>query len=158
MKSQWTKIIEVFSQGTDDSNNLRCETLYIDDYEYANTSRFAALGVKLWLDEDGVLNRNDSLYSFKFIQSKAQDWYKMSSSFSYNFISTIANLKNSCMFEISNNRSFISQNLKAAGLLGGKFDFFNPSGFEIQSDFEYRTSKIKFYFVRTLKCSLNEKI
>ena len=38
-----------------------------------------------------------------------------------------------------------------------KFSFFSPSGFEIQSVFGYRTSKIKFYSVRALKCYLNEK-
>ena len=43
------------------------------------------------------------------------------------------------------------------GPLGGKFDFFSPSGFEIQSDFDYRTSKIKFYSVRALKSYVNEK-
>ena len=58
---------------------------------------------------------------------------------------------------ISNNKSFISKNLKVVGPLGGNFDFFSPSGFEIQSDFDYRTSKIKFYSVRALKCYLNEK-
>ena len=42
---------------------------------------------------------------------------------------------------IIGNNSFITQNLKAVGPLGGKFDFFSPSGFEIQSDFDYRTSK-----------------
>ena len=47
--------------------------------------------------------------------------------------------------------------MKVVGPLGGKFDFFSPSGFEIQSDFDYRSSKIKFYFVRALKCYLNEK-
>ena len=52
---------------------LRCETLYIVDYEYVNISSFAVLGIKLWLQEDGDLNRNDRLYSFKFIQSKAQN-------------------------------------------------------------------------------------
>ena len=81
----------------------------------------------------------------------------MLSSFSYNFISNIENLEKFCIFVISNNKSFISQNLKVVGLLGGKFDFFNPSGFEIQSDFDYRTSKIKFYSVRALKCYVNEK-
>ena len=65
--------IEVFSQGTDDSKNLRCETLYIGDYEHVNISSFAVLGIKLWLEEDGNLNRNDPLYSFKFIQSKVQN-------------------------------------------------------------------------------------
>ena len=73
VKSQWTKKIEVFSQGTDDSKILRWETLYIGDYEYVNISSFAVLGIKLWLEVDGNLNRNDSLYSFKFIQSKAQN-------------------------------------------------------------------------------------
>ena len=48
------------------------------------------LGIKLWLEEDGDLNRNDRLYSFKFIQLKAQNLYKMLSSFRYNFISNIA--------------------------------------------------------------------
>ena len=57
VKSQWTKKIEVFSQGTGDSKNLRCETLYIGHYEYVNISSFAVLGIKLWLEEDGDLNR-----------------------------------------------------------------------------------------------------
>ena len=72
IKSQWTKKIEVFSQGTDDSKNLRFETLYIGNYKYVNISSFAVLGIKLWLEEDSDLNRNDPLYSLKFIQSKAQ--------------------------------------------------------------------------------------
>ena len=61
------------------------------------------------------------------------------------------------IFVISNNTSFISQNLKVVEHLRGKFDFFSPSGFETQSDFHCRTSKIKFYSVRALKCYLNEK-
>ena len=52
---------------------------------------------------------------------------------------------------ISNNKNFISQNLKVVGPFGGKFDFFSPSGFEIQSDFDDRTSKIKLYSGRALK-------
>ena len=72
VKSQRTKLIEVFSQGPDDYKNLRCETLYIGDYEYVNITSFAVLGIKLWLEEDGDLNRNDLLYSFKFIQLKTQ--------------------------------------------------------------------------------------
>ena len=67
VRSQRTKKIYVFSQGTDDSKNSRCETLYIGDYEYINISSFAVLGIKLWLEEDGDLNRNDPLHSFKFI-------------------------------------------------------------------------------------------
>ena len=47
--------------------------------------------------------------------------------------------------------------MKVVGPLGGKFDFFSPPGFEIQSVFAYRTSKIEFCFVRALKCYLNEK-
>ena len=54
--------IEVFSQGTNDSKNLRCETLYIGNYEYVNISSFAVFGIKLWLEEDGDLNINDPLY------------------------------------------------------------------------------------------------
>ena len=50
-------------------------------------------------------------------------------------------LENFCIFVISINRSFISQNLKIVSPLGGKFDFFSPPGFEIQSDFNNRTSK-----------------
>ena len=130
VKSQRTKKVDVLSQGTNDSKNLRCETMYISDYEHVNISSFAVLGIKLWLEEDGDLNRNDPLYSFKFIQTKAQNRYKM---------------------------LFISQNLKAAGPLGENFDFFSLFGFDIQSNFDYRTSRIKFYSVRSLKCYLNEK-
>ena len=48
---------EVFSQGTDDSKNLRC--MYIGDYEYVNISSFAVLGIKLWLEENGDLTLFD---------------------------------------------------------------------------------------------------
>ena len=50
----------------------------------------------------------------------------------------MANLKIFAYFVISNNKSFISQNLKVVGPLGGKFDFFSPSEFEIQTDFDYK--------------------
>ena len=53
--------------------NLICETLYIGDYKYVKIFSFAVLGIKLWLEEGGNLNRNDHLYSFKFIQLKAQN-------------------------------------------------------------------------------------
>ena len=76
-----------FCQGASDSNNLRYEALYIGNYEYVNISSFSALGINLRLEEDGDLNRNDPLYSFKFIQSKAPNWHKMLSSFSSNLIS-----------------------------------------------------------------------
>ena len=55
VKSQRTIKIEVFSQRTDDSKNLRCETLYIGDHGYVNISSFAVLGIKIWLEEDGDL-------------------------------------------------------------------------------------------------------
>ena len=61
---------ENFSQGTNDSKNLRYETLYIGDNKYVNISSFIVLDIKLRLEENGDLNRNDP---FKFIQSKAQN-------------------------------------------------------------------------------------
>ena len=45
VKSQWTKIVEVFFQGTDDSKNLRCETLYIGNYECKHF-QFCCVGYK----------------------------------------------------------------------------------------------------------------
>ena len=66
-------------------------------------------------------------------------------------------LENFCIFVISNNKGFFHQNLKVVDPLGGKFDSFSLSGFEIQSYFDYRTSKIKFYSVRALKYYLNEE-
>ena len=47
--------------------------------------------------------------------------------------------------------------LKVVGPFGGKLAFFSPSRFETQSDFDYRTSKIKLYSIRVLKRYLNEK-
>ena len=73
VKSQRTKELEVFSQETDDSKSLTCETLYIGNYQYVNISSFTGLVIKLWLEEDGDINRNNPLYSFKFIQSKAYE-------------------------------------------------------------------------------------
>ena len=67
-----TKKIEVLSQRTDDVQNLRCETLFFADYEYVNISSFAVLDIKLWLEKDGDLKAIPPLYSFKFIESKAQ--------------------------------------------------------------------------------------
>ena len=78
----------------------------------------------------------------------------MLSSFSYDFISNIKNLKN---FVISNNKSLISQNLRLVVPFGGKLYFVSLQGFEIQSDFDYITTKITFSSVRALKCYLNEK-
>ena len=73
VKSQGTEKIEVFSQGTDDSKNLRCETLYTADYEHINITSFAVLDIKLRLEEDSDLDTDCPLYSFKFIQLQAQN-------------------------------------------------------------------------------------
>ena len=73
VKSQVTKKVKVFSQGTDDSKSLKYETLYIADYEYINITSFAVSDIKLWLEEDSDLNTDHPLYPFKFIQSKAQN-------------------------------------------------------------------------------------
>ena len=73
VKSQQTKKkLRFFPKGSTTQKNLICGILYIGDYEYVNISSFAVLGIKLCL-EDGDLNGNDPLYSFKFIQSKAQN-------------------------------------------------------------------------------------
>ena len=37
-----------FSQGTDDSKNLRRATLYIANYEYVNIYSLAVLGIESW--------------------------------------------------------------------------------------------------------------
>ena len=72
-KSQQTRTIYVSSQGTGDPKNLRCETLYIGDDEYVSISSFAALGIKLWLEENDGLNTDDPSYSFRFFQLKYQN-------------------------------------------------------------------------------------
>ena len=68
-----TKKSEVFSEGTDDSKNLKCETLYIADYEYVNIASFAVSDVKVWFEGDSDLDTDCPSYSFKFIQLKAQN-------------------------------------------------------------------------------------
>ena len=73
LKSQGTKKIEFFSQGTSDSKSLRCEILYIANYEYVNISSLVVLNIKLWLEEDSDLQTYHPFYSFKLIQSKTQN-------------------------------------------------------------------------------------
>ena len=58
----------------------------------------------------------------------------------------------------SNNQSFISQISKVMNLLREKFEFFSPLRFEIQINFDYETSKIRFHSIRASKRYLNEKI
>ena len=43
VKSQGNEKIEVFTEGTDCSKNLKRETLYISDYQYVNFSCFSVL-------------------------------------------------------------------------------------------------------------------
>ena len=65
--------LQKVKEQADDSKNLRCETLYISDYEYVNISNFTLSDIKLWLKEDDDLNTYHALYSFKLIQSKTQN-------------------------------------------------------------------------------------
>ena len=76
VKSQETKksrFLQKVQGRADDSKNLRCGTLYISVYECVNISTFALLDVKLWLEEHGNVNTHHPLYSFIFIQSRAQN-------------------------------------------------------------------------------------
>ena len=76
VKFQGTKksrFLQKVQEKAADSKNLRRETLYISVYECVNISIFALLDVKLWLEEDGNVNTHHPLYSFIFIQSRAQN-------------------------------------------------------------------------------------
>ena len=65
-RSQGTKKIELFSQGTDGSPNLRFETLVIADHEYKKVFIIALSKIKLWLKEgDG--------FQFIFIHIHSSD-------------------------------------------------------------------------------------
>ena len=66
---------EFFSQGTNDSKNLRFESLLIANYELVSIYSFAVLDttyIKLWLEEDGGLHTDHPLL-FKFNQWKNQN-------------------------------------------------------------------------------------
>ena len=76
VKSQVTEKIEVCSQGTDDFENLRSETLHIAYHKYVNIFSFAVLDIKLCLEGDSELDTDRSplcIYSNSFIQSKVQN-------------------------------------------------------------------------------------
>ena len=68
-----SRFLQKVQEQADDSKNLRRETLHISVYECVNISTFALSDVKLWLEEDGDVNTNHPLYSFRFIQSRAQN-------------------------------------------------------------------------------------
>ena len=61
------------------------------------------------------------------------------------------------MFLIANIQSFTSQIFGVVGPLAENLDFFSPLGFDVQTNSNYKTQKIKLYSVRTLKRYLNEK-
>ena len=130
VKSQRTKKVEVFSQGTDDSKNLRCA-----DWELRICKHFQfccvwykAMAGRRW--------RLEQKLSFIFIQIHSVESSKLIKNviiFKLELHIQHSKLENFCIFVISNNKSLISQNLEVVGPLGRKFDFVSPSGFEIQS-------------------------
>ena len=66
-------------------------------------------------------------------------------------------IENFYIFVIINNQSFISQILKVVGPLREKVELFSHLEFEIQSNLDLETTKIKLCSVRALKRYLNEK-
>ena len=61
------------------------------------------------------------------------------------------------MFVIANIQIFTSQIFGVVGYLGGNFAFFSPLGFDVQTNSDHKTHKIKLYSVGALKRCLNEK-
>ena len=57
-KSLGAEKFGLFSQGTYDSQNLRYETLVIDDHEYVKVSRITVMDIKLWMKENLDLHTN----------------------------------------------------------------------------------------------------
>ena len=53
-------------------------------------------------------------------------------------------------------QGFISQIFGVVGPLGGKLDFFSPFGFDVKTNSDHKTQKIKLYSVRASKRYLNE--
>ena len=78
VKSQGTKksrFLQTVQEKTDDSKNLRCETMYISVYECVNISTFALSDVKLWLEEDGDVNTHITLYIHSDLFSRGLKMY-----------------------------------------------------------------------------------
>ena len=68
-KSQGTEKLELFFQGTYDSQNLRYETLAIADYEYVKISRIAVMDIKLRMkDLDLHTDHLHQVHSNSFIR------------------------------------------------------------------------------------------
>ena len=59
-------------------------------------------------------------------------------------MSNITKLENFCVFVISNNKSFISQNFKVVGPLGGKFDFSVPRDLKFRAILTTESQKSSF--------------
>ena len=73
------------------------------------------------------------------------------------FISNTAKTGNVYIFVIADIHSFITQVFEVVGRLGENLDFFSPLGFDVQTNSDHKTQKIKLYSVRALKRYLNEK-
>ena len=59
------------------------------------------------------------------------------------------------MFVISNIQSFTSQIFGFEGSLGENLNFFSSLGFDVKTNSDHKTQKIKLYSVRALKHYLN---
>ena len=82
--------------------------------------------------------------------------FKSSSSFSHSFIPNRRILE---MFTYSY-RQYTEVHISNFGVvipLGENLDFFSPLGFDIQTNYDHKTQKIKLFSVRALKCYLDEK-
>ena len=91
------------------------------------------LGIKQWLEEDGNLNRNDHIIHSDSFSRKLKVDIKWCHLLAITLYPTLSKLENICILVISNNKSFTSQNLKAEGLLGGKFDFSVPQDLKFKA-------------------------
>ena len=70
-KSQGTEKLELFFQGTYDSQNLRYETLVIADYEYVKISRIAVMDIKLRMkDLDLHTDHPHQVHSNSFVRKR----------------------------------------------------------------------------------------
>ena len=87
------KKIDVSSQGTENSQNFRCETLYITDYERINRSSFAVSDIKLCLEEEASFNTNHPLQSFQIHSIKGSKLTQNVVIFNHTFISNTTDLK-----------------------------------------------------------------
>ena len=57
-KSQSTEKIELFSEGTSDSQHLRYEIMATANHQYVKILIFNVLDTKFWIEEDNDLHKN----------------------------------------------------------------------------------------------------